>query len=323
MSSHSTATPTPVAAAAAECSEHSKSAKFASSTHTHGTFTNTSEHAKDSDSKSKDDEHEPADNLTEMKEEDWAMVSKLPGNDLCVDCNAKYPEWGSVNFGILFCTRCCSGHRYVDIYNCTWTVLDCISYHGFILLTLLNSTLLASYKMNTNKYSSLGTHISRVRSVRMDAWTDKQVKIMKAGGNKSMMHWFDKHDLSATSLSHKAKYDNEVARLYTEVLKARVAGRREPKSLKEAKRLKRWGKPKEWWRALLFGHEEKNPNSSMNKKSKQMLLIQRLQKLYTRSEFFMAAYLLSTTGLLLVFLSLHYYGLEALLCYNLYICHSK
>jgi Putative GTPase activating protein for Arf len=49
--------------------------------------------------------------LTEMDPEDWKIISKLPGNNNCIDCNAKYPEWGSVSFGILFCTRCCSGHR--------------------------------------------------------------------------------------------------------------------------------------------------------------------------------------------------------------------
>lgn len=152
-----------------------------------------------------------------MRPDDWAVVTKLPGNGNCIDCHAKYPEWGSVNFGILFCTRCCGGHR------------------------------------------ALGAHISRVRSVKMDNWTERQVMMMKVGGNQSFQEWLTYNDVSL-SRSHKLKYENEVAKLYTEVLEARVDGRPEPKSFKEAQRVKQWEKPKEWYRFLIKGEESTSIN---------------------------------------------------------------
>jgi Putative GTPase activating protein for Arf len=191
--------------------------------------------------------------LTEMDPVDWKMISKLAGNNNCIDCNAKYPEWGSVSFGILFCTRCCSGHR------------------------------------------ALGTHISRVRSVRMDEWTFKQIQLMKAGGNQSCQDWFARNGLSK-SLSHKLKYDNETARLYTEVLKARVAGRREPVSLMEAKRLKRWNKPKEWWRKWINGEmvEKYNAASSMMKERNSVYA--QWQAVTSSSDFWLALYVIALVG---------------------------
>ena len=54
----------------------------------------------------------PKDN--KMNEKDWKLITELPGNEHCMDCHAKYPEWGSVSFGILVCTRCCGMHRYVS-----------------------------------------------------------------------------------------------------------------------------------------------------------------------------------------------------------------
>ena len=49
----------------------------------------------------------------EMSPADYQEISKLPGNDRCIDCGAKNTEWGSVSFGILFCAPCSGGHRFV------------------------------------------------------------------------------------------------------------------------------------------------------------------------------------------------------------------
>lgn len=57
----------------------------------------------------------PADAAAEMKPQDFAALQKLPGNDLCVDCGAKSPDWGSPAYGILFCLKCSGVHRYVAI----------------------------------------------------------------------------------------------------------------------------------------------------------------------------------------------------------------
>lgn len=191
---------------------------------------------------------------TEMSPDDWAVVSRLPGNNNCIDCNAKHPEWGSVNFGILFCTRCCSAHQ------------------------------------------SLGTHISRVRSVRMDAWTERQVKVMKVGGNESCQDWFSENGI--TSSSHKIKYDNEVARLYQEVLRARMEGQREPKSMRDAIRLKRWNAPREWWNRIVKGED---PNGNVTRERKN--LMHRIRSITSSSDFWLFAYACSLGAWAILFVA--------------------
>ncbi|CAB9503393.1 Stromal membrane-associated protein 2 [Seminavis robusta] len=193
--------------------------------------------------------------LTEMAPEDWKVVAKLPGNKNCIDCNAKYPQWGSVNFGILFCTRCCSGHR------------------------------------------SLGTHISRVRSIHMDSWTESQVKLMKVGGNQQCEDWFAKHGMRK-KVGHKSKYDNETAKLYSEILLARAEGRREPTSLKDAERLNKWNKPIELWNRFMKEVEGRRHKS----------LMQQFQAISSSSDFWLVLYICALVGWsFLVFIAWQYH----------------
>mmetsp|Transcript_14596 Transcript_14596/g.30189 ORF Transcript_14596/g.30189 Transcript_14596/m.30189 type:complete len:497 (+) Transcript_14596:220-1710(+) len=79
-------------------------------------------------------------------------------------------------------------------------------------------------------HRSLGVHISFVRSIAMDSWTDKQMKLMKAGGNKKCNDYLKSKGI-APNTPVKAKYESDVAQLYKECLKARVEGRPEPTSL--------------------------------------------------------------------------------------------
>mmetsp|Transcript_12882 Transcript_12882/g.19313 ORF Transcript_12882/g.19313 Transcript_12882/m.19313 type:complete len:279 (-) Transcript_12882:206-1042(-) len=73
------------------------------------------------------------------------MILDLPGNDVCADCPCKYPDWSSINLGIMICTECAGLHR------------------------------------------GLGTHISKVRSIEMDVWPEKQlVYFYRLGGNKAV-----------------------------------------------------------------------------------------------------------------------------------------
>ena len=64
----------------------------------------------------------------------------------------------------------------------------------------------------------------------MDSWTDKQMALMKGGGNQKCNDYLKKHGIDPRA-PIKQKYDNDVAQLYKEVLKARVEGRPEPKEL--------------------------------------------------------------------------------------------
>lgn len=77
---------------------------------------------------------------------------------------------------------------------------------------------------------SLGVHISFVRSIAMDSWTDKQLALMKTGGNDKCNNFLKSKGIDP-KMPVKPKYESDVAQLYKEVLKARVEGRPEPTSL--------------------------------------------------------------------------------------------
>lgn len=84
-------------------------------------------------------------------------------------------------------------------------------------------------------HSGLGTHISFVRSVAMDRWTDREIAFMKAaGGNDASRQFLEQHGLNNFgNLSAREKYDSPQAELYRQVLKARVDGTLEPTTLPE------------------------------------------------------------------------------------------
>ena len=64
----------------------------------------------------------------------------------------------------------------------------------------------------------------------MDSWTDKQLALMKNGGNDKCSAYLKKHGIDART-PIKQKYESDAAQLYKECLKARVEGRPEPTQL--------------------------------------------------------------------------------------------
>jgi Putative GTPase activating protein for Arf len=89
-------------------------------------------------------------------------------------------------------------------------------------------------------FSGLGTHVSFVRSVKMDAWTEAQVAKMKCGGNQRCREFLKSHGINMSysmvnggtcTTSFKDRYDTPAAQLYQQVIKARVAGLPEPTEL--------------------------------------------------------------------------------------------
>lgn len=157
-------------------------------------------------------------NETEMRPADFAFLQTLPGNDACVDCEKNKPDWGSPKLGILFCFECSGRHRYV--YRILSIDMSMWLPHGSHK-TLLISTL----------FRGLGTHLSFVRSVTMDRWTDKHIKLMKVGGNKQLNDFLSEHQVKTEETTAKEKYDNPAAELYRQKLDARVEGRLEPTEL--------------------------------------------------------------------------------------------
>jgi hypothetical protein len=65
----------------------------------------------------------------------------------------------------------------------------------------------------------------------MDAWTEKQMEQMKAGGNQQCNDFLQKHGIDVGTASTRDKYDSPAAELYRQVLQARVEGKPEPNTL--------------------------------------------------------------------------------------------
>jgi hypothetical protein len=110
------------------------------------------------------------------------LLWSIPGNDRCVDCGSRNPEWANVSFGTLVCIQCCGRHR------------------------------------------SFGVHISKVRSVHMDAWSHSQVLCMLEGGNEQLLNFFDRHQMGNGS-SEKIKperYHTKAASFYRAQLAVHV-----------------------------------------------------------------------------------------------------
>ncbi|KAG7378154.1 hypothetical protein PHYPSEUDO_010456 [Phytophthora pseudosyringae] len=79
----------------------------------------------------------------------------------------------------------------------------------------------------SGRHRGLGVHISFVRSVTMDSWTDKQVLQMQKGGNDSFRAAFSAASVP-TDLSISEKYNAPQAEAYRQRLTAIVEGRAPP-----------------------------------------------------------------------------------------------
>mmetsp|Transcript_14390 Transcript_14390/g.25775 ORF Transcript_14390/g.25775 Transcript_14390/m.25775 type:complete len:441 (+) Transcript_14390:192-1514(+) len=79
-------------------------------------------------------------------------------------------------------------------------------------------------------HRGLGVHISFVRSITMDSWSDKQIKTMRLGGNQNLLEWFASKGVSP-SASIKEKYHTPAAELYRLRLTALRDGKTLPSEL--------------------------------------------------------------------------------------------
>ena len=82
-------------------------------------------------------------------------------------------------------------------------------------------------------HRGLGVHLSFVRSMTMDSWTEKQVRMMKEGGNGQLKAWWREHGLPSNA-SVSQKYGSPAAALYKARLVAKVEGKPLPTELPKA-----------------------------------------------------------------------------------------
>ncbi|KAJ1940330.1 hypothetical protein EC988_007064, partial [Linderina pennispora] len=81
-----------------------------------------------------------------------AALRAVPGNNACVDCGRRAPEWAAINLGVLMCIECSGVHR------------------------------------------SLGVHVSKVRSVKLDHWENELMHVMLRLGNRAVNAIYEAED---------------------------------------------------------------------------------------------------------------------------------
>lgn len=76
-------------------------------------------------------------------------------------------------------------------------------------------------------HRQLGTHISRIRSCKMDSWTERQLSVFNAGGNKRLAEFFKANNVAASQGFQR--YSTAAADWYREAwIKNRTLGRPVP-----------------------------------------------------------------------------------------------
>mmetsp|Transcript_17170 Transcript_17170/g.25422 ORF Transcript_17170/g.25422 Transcript_17170/m.25422 type:complete len:415 (-) Transcript_17170:59-1303(-) len=82
----------------------------------------------------------------------------------------------------------------------------------------------------SGQHRGLGVHVSFVRSITMDSWTDRQIEMMRNGGNDKLIGWFKDHGFSNADTIAR-KYNSPAAELYKQRLLAIIEGRPLPTEL--------------------------------------------------------------------------------------------
>ena len=47
----------------------------------------------------------------DLSNPELSEIIKIPGNEICADCEEKNPRWSSINNGVLICSKCTRNHR--------------------------------------------------------------------------------------------------------------------------------------------------------------------------------------------------------------------
>ena len=70
-------------------------------------------------------------------------------------------------------------------------------------------------------HRGLGVHVSMVRSITLDMWTEKQLKLIEEGGNAKLKAFFQTYDLNEV-YDVKVKYNTKAADYYRRMNNAKA-----------------------------------------------------------------------------------------------------
>lgn len=132
---------------------------------------------------------------TELIKRSFAELSAADeANRVCIDCGRQSPTWASVSYGIFLCIQC-SG----EFFETTCWISHCF----------------------VGVHRGLGVHISFVRSITLDSWTDRELCSMKIGGNRRFTEFLSRQGVP-TGIAAESKYKCAAAELYRNWMRARL-----------------------------------------------------------------------------------------------------
>ncbi|KAF8447097.1 hypothetical protein BDZ91DRAFT_803279 [Kalaharituber pfeilii] len=129
---------------------------------------------------------------------------KLPGNKFCADCKQnKLPRWASWNLGIFICIR----------YQAATQVLEEKRRSQLKFMPMQRRLIIMGRCRCSGFHRGMGTHISRVKSVDLDSWTDEQLaNMVKWGNSRANKYW--EANLAPGHVPSEAKIENFIRTKY-------------------------------------------------------------------------------------------------------------
>eukprot|EP00522_Entomoneis_paludosa_P000291 CAMPEP_0172473154 /NCGR_PEP_ID=MMETSP1065-20121228/68710_1 /TAXON_ID=265537 /ORGANISM="Amphiprora paludosa, Strain CCMP125" /LENGTH=341 /DNA_ID=CAMNT_0013231323 /DNA_START=192 /DNA_END=1218 /DNA_ORIENTATION=- len=152
----------------------------------------------------------------------WTVLQHKPGNESCVDCGARNPQWGAVSYGALVCLQCSGYHRSLGVQvSCVRSVImDEWSLPQILAMLEGGNAPLTTF---FNDICSVDNpQVSCVRSVIMDEWSLPQILAMLEGGNAPLTTFFQRHLLCRQSCPSRSPEDGRSSTTSTSTAKTRL-----------------------------------------------------------------------------------------------------